>query len=234
MEAIEKAGKNVDEAIEAALDELKLTRDQVEVEILEEPKPGFLGLGTHQAVVRVFAKTENGAGATAEMTDEEAPSASTEEETRAAAEKGREVLQQILGAMKLDARVHIRKQRSGQVELDMEGPDVGILIGKHGQTINALQYLIGVIANRKTENRVRFVLDAEGYRERRAGLLRELATNMAKSVKERGEEAVFEPLPAIERRAIHLALKDDPDVYTYSEGNEPERRVVISPSPENK
>jgi spoIIIJ-associated protein len=231
MEAIEKTGKSVEEALDAALEEMGLTRDQVDVEILEEPKAGFLGIAAHPAKVRVAHK-----GATSEQvitvthSDEEAPE-STPEERHAAAERARDLLQQILESMKMDVTTTITVEDEEQVVLDIEGSDVGILIGKHGQTINALQYLIGVMINRKAKTRIRIVLDAEGYRERRAQMLRDLAINMARSVKERGEEAVFEPLPAIERRAIHLALKDDPDVYTYSEGDDPERRVVISPSP---
>lgn len=228
MKGIEKSGKSVDEAIATALEELNLTRDQVNVEILEEPKAGFLGLATHPAIVRVTPRGEESAETSAEEVSEIKTESDTEDISDKA-ESARALLQQILDQMKIQATVSVKSTADDQIDLSMEGEDVGILIGKHGQTINALQYLMGVIINRKAEKHMRVILDAEDYRERRASLLQEMARNMAETVKQRKEEAVFEPLPAIERRVIHMALKDDPEIRTYSEGVEPERCVVISP-----
>jgi spoIIIJ-associated protein len=106
---------------------------------------------------------------------------------------------------------------------------MGVVIGKHGGTINALQYLISLILQKRVGERVRLVIDAEGYRSRREQALRDMAHTYAQRVKDSGQEAVLDALQSYERRIIHNCLADDPDVFTYSEGEEPDRRVVISP-----
>lgn len=146
-----------------------------------------------------------------------------------AAEIGRDVLQTILRSMGESAKVVVRSAEDETVVLDMQGGDTAILIGKHGQTIDALQYLVGVITNKRLGGKVRIVLDAEGYRGRREQMLRERALLLAQKVRETGQEAVLESLAANERRIIHTTLANDPDVYTYSEGEGAGRHVVISP-----
>jgi spoIIIJ-associated protein len=127
------------------------------------------------------------------------------------------------------ATVQGERQPEGTIRLLVEGPDMGVVIGKHGGTINALQYLICLILQKRTGERVRLVIDAEGYRSRREQALREMARVYAQRVKDSGQEAVLDALQSYERRIIHQCLTDDPDVFTYSEGEEPDRRVVISP-----
>ena len=135
----------------------------------------------------------------------------------------------ILDALGNGGRAEMKSADADQVILDMVGGDTPRLIGRHGQTVNAIQYLVGIVTNRRMEAKVRVVVDAEGYRARREDALRKQALYLAKQVKEGGQEAVLDSLTANERRIIHTTLADDPDVYTYSEGEDPERRLVISP-----
>jgi len=145
------------------------------------------------------------------------------------AEIASEALQAIINRMGLRASVVVTEDTSEQVVLNMTGADLAILIGRQGETLNALQLIVGVIANRAAAGRARIVLDAEGYRERRAEALRQRAHEVARQVKETGREALLESLLAFERRVIHLELAEDPDVYTYSEGEGEDRALVISP-----
>jgi spoIIIJ-associated protein len=159
----------------------------------------------------------------------EAETQTSEDLVREAAEISRDMLQHVIEAMGNSAKVVVKSVEDRQVVLDIVGGSTGLLIGKHGQTLNALQYLIGVATNKRLGGQVRIILDAEGYRQRREQALRQHALYLAEKVKRTGQEAVLDPLEAFERRIVHLALAEDPDVYTYSEGEEPERRVVISP-----
>jgi spoIIIJ-associated protein len=145
------------------------------------------------------------------------------------AERARQVLQHILDGIGMGGTAQVKSAADGRIQINITGGDSAVLIGKHGQTIDSLQYLVNVIINRHLEERVRISFDVEGYRERREDTLRQHALFLAKKVKESGQEAVLEPLRANERRIVHTALADDPDIYTYSEGTEPERYVVISP-----
>ena len=141
----------------------------------------------------------------------------------------RDLLDQILQAMSVPATVGVQRQPEGSLRLLVEGPEMGVVIGKHGATINALQYLVSLIVQKRAGERIRLVIDAEGYRSRREQALKEMARAYAQRVKETGHEAVLDALQSYERRIIHNSLTDDPDVFTYSEGEEPDRRVVISP-----
>jgi len=155
--------------------------------------------------------------------------AATQEELQVAAEKAKEVLQKILDGIAAGGTAEIGKITDGQVSMNVEGGDAAIYIGKRGQTIDAIQYLVSVITHQQTGIRVRVVIDVGGYRTRREETLRKQALYLAEKVRESGQEAVLDALHASERRVIHTALADDPDVYTYSEGQEPDRHVVISP-----
>jgi spoIIIJ-associated protein len=141
----------------------------------------------------------------------------------------RDLLDQIMQAMGVEAVVAAQRQSDGSIRLLVEGHEMGVVIGKHGSTINALQYLVGLILQKRTGERTRLVIDAEGYRSRREQTLMDMAHTYAQRVKETGHEAVLDALQSYERRIIHNSLADDPDVITYSEGEEPDRRVVISP-----
>jgi len=162
-------------------------------------------------------------------TTEERPADEDEAEPVDGAEVARDFLDRIMQAMGVEATVGAQRQPDGAVRLLVEGHDMGVVIGKHGSTINALQYLVGLVLQKRTGERTRLVIDAEGYRSRREQALKDMARTYAQRVKETGHEAVLDALQSYERRIIHNSLSDDPDVFTYSEGEEPDRRVVISP-----
>ena len=281
MATIEETGKNVEEATEKALEQLGVTEDQVDVEILEEGSKGFLGLGQAPAKVRVTvrqmpaaeprAREARGPRRRPAPRREEKPAPAREEKPappkreprpepkrepkrqakpapapkkeaapepeavatgeviQQAAEVGRDVLQTIIEGIGDGGKVVIKNASDSQVVLDIVGGDTARIIGRHGQTIDSIQYLVGIIVNKKIGARARLIIDAEGYRERREETLRNQALSLAKKVRETGQEAVLESLHSNERRVIHTALVDNPDVYTYSEGEEPNRFLVISP-----
>ncbi|HYF92929.1 MAG TPA: RNA-binding cell elongation regulator Jag/EloR [Symbiobacteriaceae bacterium] len=203
MRSVEKTGRTVDEALAAALQELAVPSDRVKVEIVDEGKGGFLGIGAKPAVVRVVLK-----------------------ESRK--EKVEQFLNGVCGAMDVDVSVTV-KEDGENLHADITGAEAGILIGHHGQTLDAMQYLLNLVASKVEEGGQRVVLDVEGYRKRREETLTRLASRLAERVRRNGEPMVLEPMSAHERRVIHLALQDDPYVMTGSEGEDPFRRVVIQP-----
>lgn len=203
MKSVEKTGRTVDEAIAAALEELRVPSDRVKVEILEEGKSGFLGIGARPSLVRVSLRQSR-------------------------SERLERFLEDVCNAMEVDVRVSIRED-SEYLHVDVHGQEAGILIGHHGQTLDALQYLANLVAAKVGDEGPRVLLDVEEYRKRREETLTRLAARMADRVKRNGESLSLEPMSAHERRVIHLALQDDPSVLTTSEGEEPFRRVVIQP-----
>ena len=140
------------------------------------------------------------------------------------------VLNRLLELMELDCKANLAGCEAGRGQLEITGDDVALVIGKHGQTIDALQFLAGLIASRASGTWVPISVDAAGYRGRRAAALTQMAKEVAAQVREKGEEAVLDVLRPHERRIVHLALRDDEGIVTYSEGEEPFRRVVISPA----
>lgn len=208
MKSIEATGKTIEDAIAAALAQLGAERDEVEIEVLEEGSKGFLGiLGARLARVRV---TVNDA---------------LEEKIEAA----KEFLQGLLERMGVSAEIAVEKGEDQLVYLRMSGRRMGVVIGRRGQTLDAIQYLVNLVANKKPGPRARIVLDAERYREKRAETLRKLAERLADRAKTERRKTVLEPMSALERRIVHLALANDHEVETRSEGEEPYRRVVIVP-----
>ncbi len=210
LQSVEAIGRSVEEAKAKALQILQATEDQVEWEILDEGSRGILGvLGATPARVR----------ATLKQTTRQAPSEESERKAMA-------VVNAALRASGLAVKAIKRDSYDCYVELELVGRDAQRFAGPQ---LDALQYVLNIIINKRYDKTVRVLLDVGDYRKQRAEKLRRMALEVAKQVKERGEEAVLDPLNAIERRIIHHALMNDPDVYTYSEGEEPERRVVISP-----
>lgn len=153
----------------------------------------------------------------------------TPEQSREHGEFARATLARIVELMGLDAEVALDPRPDGTIRLEIRGDETDVVIGRQGSTINALQYLVGLMTHHHAGYRVRVVVDTGGYRDQREEALRELARTFAQQVKETGQEAVLDALHSYERRIIHTALADDPDVTTYSEGEEPDRRVVITP-----
>lgn len=139
------------------------------------------------------------------------------------------LMQEICAAMGQDTRPVVQAVQGAYMHVELVGGDVAGTWGRMGQSLDALQMLVNMILSRRVSGDVRLMLDADNYRERRADVLRGIAQEYAREVKERNEEAEMEPLPAHERRIIHSALVDDPEIETYSEGDEPHRRIVISP-----
>lgn len=204
MTSLEKTGRTVEEALEAAFTELGVSRERVEYEILENPSKGLFGLiGAKPARVLVTVKEID------------------------PLEVAMTFLQSIFTSMQLQVAVE-KMTRDEHVVLNLRGDDLGILIGKHGQTLDALQYLTNLAANRDAENKVRFILDVEDYRKRRTETLSRLALRLADKVKRRGEKVALEPMSPHERKIIHVALQNDNRIVTYSEGDEPFRKVVIA------
>lgn len=227
--SIEKTGRTVEEALAAALSELNLTEADVDVQVLQEAKNGFFGIGKRDARVLVTPKTApSPMGETAD-----APTAAPTDETPFVVDEhvvdaAKEFLQKVFQAM--DMQVVMEKfinKKDGCVVLKLHGADMGVLIGKHGQTLDAFQYLTNLVANKNSETRVHIVIDVENYRERRAETLTRLARRLADKCKRTGERVVLEPMNPHERKIIHTALQGDPRVTTLSEGSEPFRKVVI-------
>lgn len=244
MTSVEKSGRTVEEAVNEALQDLGAERDAVNIEVIEEGTKGLFGfLGTRLAKVRVSLKASP-ADATveqpiAETVDEsealtqraaEEDATDVEAERQEAIQKATEFLHGILTRLGLNVGVESREGDEGIVHLNISGEGVGLVIGRHGQTLDAIQYLTNVVANRNgASSRVRIVIDAEGYRVRRAETLTNMAERMAERVVSQGRKAVLEPMSALERRVVHLALQSSDSVETYSEGEDPYRRVVIVP-----
>lgn len=203
MRIVEVSGKTVEEAILEGLKKLEVSREEVEVEVLEEGSKGLFGLlGSKLAKVRITKK--------------EKP-----------IEAAKDFLMQVCS--KLGVTVTIEHKRKGIYDfLSLSGNNVGILIGRRGETLDALQYLVNLVINKEAEERARIILDVEGYRKRREQTLTKLAHRLAEKVKRTRQKVVLEPMNPHERRVIHTALQQDEAVFTCSEGEEPYRKVVIS------
>lgn len=199
---VEKMAKTVAEATKAALQELDITEEQAEIQILEEPTKGILGFMAKPARVRV----------TKILTQEDV---------------AKEFLLQIFDKMHIDLALNITHE-DDNLHINLVGQDLGILIGRRGETLDALQYLLNLIVNRKFIDRIRIVLDVENYRKRREETLVNLAKRLSDKVKRTGEDVYLEPMNPHERRIIHTALQQDNRIVTLSEGVEPFRKVVIS------
>ena len=203
--------KTVDEAIEVAMHELDAARDEVEIEVLSRGKVGFLGIGSENARIRVrkLSAQEDDAG-----------------------HKTMEVVSTILELAGASAVCTLRSAhdtQSGGPQVDIEGEDAGLLIGRRGETLRSLQFIVNVIVNRNREKSVRVLLDVEEYRLRRDQALQELAQRVASKVSATGQSISLEPMSPAERRMVHLALANNPSVTTESSGWGNGRRVSINP-----
>lgn len=204
VEAVEKVGRTVEEAVEQALAELDIKRENAVIEVLEEPSRGFFGiLGGRPARVRVSVR--------------ETPSL-----------RAKQFLAKVFEAMNLNVNMEL-EENGQELFINLSGNGLGILIGRRGETLNALQYLVNLCANKNQLKKNKIILDVEGYRKRREETLEKLALRLAEKAKKRGRNIVLEPMNPQERRIIHTALQGRDDIYTYSEGEEPFRKIVISP-----
>ena len=204
MEYIEISAKTVDEAITEALVKLGTTSDRIEYEIVEKANNGFLGIGRKDAVIKVRKKY------------------SVNDDIK-------DFLNKVFEAMDLKVEIVMTaEENSNVINVDLKGDDMGVLIGKRGQTLDSLQYLTNLAVNKNAESFVKVKIDTEDYRKRRRETLENLAKNIAYKVKRTKRPVSLEPMNPYERRVIHSTLQNDKFVTTHSEGDEPYRHVVVT------
>ena len=260
---IEKSGKTVEDAINAALTVLNASRDDVDIIILENPSKGFFGFGAKPAKVQVSLKptqpTVEPAPAVeiraepkpnleteilvepAETVDDTAETVESESETGTAADFDRTAvintaknfLANVFAAMNVNVSISVL-DADNEVTLDLAGKNLGVLIGKHGQTLDALQYLTNLAANRSNTDRIYFILDVENYRARRSDSLVKLAKNAADRAVRSKQDVKLEPMSRGDRRIVHTALQDNDKIDTHSAGEDPYRYIIVSPKKRGK
>lgn len=225
----EKRAKNVNDAVKLALEELGVSEDKVTVEVIDEGAKGFLGLGARDAVVKVTVKEDN----KAKKTEKAAPAAKPASKKVVSDEAPEEVAAKFLGdifkAMELDVNIDAKEGEDNTVSIDISGDNMGIVIGKRGDTLDSLQYLTSLVVNKHSEDYIKVSIDTENYREKRTDALLALSKRLSEKVARTGKKFTLEPMNPYERRIIHSSLQDNEDVTTYSIGSEPYRKVVIAP-----
>ncbi len=239
----EFTGKSVSEAISEACISLSKTSDELNYEVIEEGSAGILGLGKKPAKIKVYLgeapKVENSEEKVEETTKEEVKEVAKTEvkdvvkETVTASndnieETAKEFLNKVFKAMDMEVKLDIKMNETDKtLEINMEGDNMGTLIGKRGQTIDSLQYLVSLVVNKDRADYTRVKIDTENYRARRKKTLEELAKNIAFKVKRTRRSVSLEPMNPYERRIIHSALQNDKYVTTKSEGEEPYRHIIV-------
>jgi spoIIIJ-associated protein len=203
MKSIEMTGKSVEDAIKSALDSLNLTEDKVNIDVLEEESKGFLKFFKNkEAKIRVTIKKNP-------------------------VDDANIFLKDILVAMNILADIEIKEEKN-TLKINLVGPNMGVIIGHRGETLDAIQYLVNLAVNKGNEgNHLRVIVDTEDYRAKREETLKLLANRLARKVKKTRRSVKLEPMNPYERRIIHYALQSDKTIVTFSEGEEPYRRVVI-------
>lgn len=240
MEYKEFSAKTVDDAITAACQDFFVTSDKLDYEVLEEGSSGFLGIGAKPALIKARVKEDK--EIVKETVKEPVKEVLKEEKTfvketakvsnvdaREVEEASKKFLGEVFDAMEMEVIVDAKYDDAEKaLDVDMRGEEIGILIGKRGQTLDSLQYLVSLVVNRGQADYIRVKLDTENYRQRRKETLENLAKNIAYKVKRTKRPVSLEPMNPYERRIIHSALQNDRYVTTHSEGEEPFRRVVVS------
>lgn len=207
MEYIEVSAKTVSEAITEACQKLEVTSDRLDYQVIEEGSSGFLGIGSKPAIIKAAVKVEN---------------ISVEDIAK-------NFLNDVFAAMNMVVVVDVKyDEEKKEMDIDLSGSDMGVLIGKRGQTLDSLQYLVSLVVNKEQEDYIRVKVDTENYRARRKETLENLAKNIAYKVKRTKRPVSLEPMNPYERRIIHYTLQNDKYVTTHSEGEEPFRRVVVT------
>lgn len=240
MEYKEFSAKTVDDAITAACQDFFVTSDKLDYEVLEEGSSGFLGIGAKPALIK--ARVKEDIEIVKESVKEPVKEVLKEEkkfvketakvsnvDAREVEEAAKKFLGEVFDAMEMEVIVDAKYDDAEKaLDVDMRGEEIGILIGKRGQTLDSLQYLVSLVVNRGQADYIRVKLDTENYRQRRKETLENLAKNIAYKVKRTKRPVSLEPMNPYERRIIHSALQNDRYVTTHSEGEEPFRRVVVS------
>ena len=203
MDYIEISAKTVNDAITEACQKLTVTSDKLEYEVVEEGSSGFLGIGSKPAIIKARVKCS-------------------------IEDKAKDFLKEVFEAMNLAVVVDVKyDEADNSMDIDLSGDEMGVLIGKRGQTLDSLQYLVSLVVNKNAENYIRVKVDTENYRQRRKDPLENLAKNISYKVKRTKRPVSLEPMNPYERRIIHSALQNDKYVTTHSEGEEPYRHVVV-------
>lgn len=239
-------GKTVAAAVAVAAQELHISEADLDYQVLEEASKGFLGFGAKDARIEVILpETEPAPLASPETAADDRPQAApaaaagpdkaslaTSEASPSAGETAEDIgiafLAPIFDALSVSPRVQIEEDDE-QITFSMYGDEVGILIGRRGDTLNALQFLLSLAVNRRLNSHKRIILDCENYRQRRAETLQALAHRMADKARETGRRVSLDPMNAAERRIVHLALENEPQVKAESYGKDPHRKIVIYP-----
>ena len=209
MDFKEFSAKTVDDAITEACKEFVITSDKLEYEIVEEGSSGFLGIGAKPAVIKARVKEE-----VKEITVEET---------------AKNFLKEVFEAMNMAVVIDVKyDEAENTMDIELSGDEMGVLIGKRGQTLDSLQYLVSLVVNKEKDDYIRVKVDTENYRQRRKETLENLAKNISYKVKRTKRAVSLEPMNPYERRIIHSALQNDRYVTTHSEGEEPFRRVVVT------
>lgn len=204
MDFVEFSAKTIDDAITEACQKLTVTSDKLEYEVVEEGSSGFLGIGAKPAVIKARIKNS-------------------------VADKAKEFLKEVFDAMNIVVVIDVKyDEENRNIDIELSGDEMGVLIGKRGQTLDSLQYLVSLVVNKDEDEYIRVKVDTEDYRKRRKETLENLAKNIAYKVKRTKRPVSLEPMNPYERRIIHSALQNDKYVTTHSEGEEPFRRVVVT------
>ena len=204
MEYIEFSAKTVSDAVTEACQKFVVTSDKLDYVVVEEGSTGFLGIGAKPAVIKAKVKGN-------------------------AADAAKDFLKEVFDAMDMVVVIDTKyDEESRNLTIDLSGDEMGVLIGKRGQTLDSLQYLVSLVVNKEAEDYIRVKVDTEDYRKRRKDTLENLAKNIAYKVKRTKRSVSLEPMNPYERRIIHSALQNDRYVTTHSEGEEPFRRVVVT------
>ena len=217
MESIEMTGKTVDEALEIALRELDADRGEVEIDVISRGKSGMFGIGSEPAKIKVTKLSIE----------------SNDSDSQDIVTVSREVINNLISNMGVNVICNLRQSDSediGGPVFEIEGDDSGLLIGRKGETLRSLQFLVRYLVSKKTGQRANLSLDVEGYDERRRQSLSNLANRVSQRVVKTGRSIALEPMNARERRVVHMVLSDRDDFFTESSGSGEDRRVVISPS----
>jgi spoIIIJ-associated protein len=201
---VTKYGKTVAEAVSIALNELNATLEQVDIQVVEKPKSGFLGIGTRKALVKVALN-------------------------KTPFDDGVDYLTDIIKQSGLSVHVQVEERNMRACRCQLAGHDAFQLIGKHGKTLNALQFLAERVVNTQSDHRINLMLDAENYRETRKRALIDLAQRIAEKTIKTGRPHRFEPMPAFERKIVHHALSGNKKIQTFSNGEEPRRYLTVAP-----
>ena len=256
MDYIQVSAKTVEDAVLEAAMKLATTREHLEYEVIEKGSTGFLGFGAKNAVIKARAlsdeeieKSEKAAEAAPEVKPEvkkevkkeikkeikkEEPVEKKEEPVKKTVVPGKEIsaedfLKDVFKAMDMVVDIKVTENKEEKtMDIELSGDEMGVLIGKRGQTLDSLQYLVSLVVNKYSDEYIRVKLDTENYRERRKETLENLARNIAYKVKRTRKTVSLEPMNPYERRVIHSALQNDRYVTTHSEGEEPYRRVVVT------